>query len=234
MYINRNISRVLAAAVASTGFAVVPMPTFAAQLVCTAASFNAAPDGAGNITVSCTEKSAPGGDTTTPPPPPPPTDGGTTTPPTPTGPISCAGYSNTIVVDIPWGPLKSGNVRVTTRGFGNGGIVVARFTTPSTTATSIGKIQSAEYGGGPIHRTAALSTTPCDFPSPPLAKFYASVPDSTSPTAQYLVGGSSIYYATLRPSTTYYFNIKNEVNGVPTCSQGTCDMFVELQKPSGL
>jgi len=149
------------------------------------------------------------------------------------GAISCNGYGKTVVVDLAWGALKSGNVRVNSSGFGNGAILVARFTTPSTTAPSlIGKIQAAESSGGPIPRSAALSTTPCDFPSPPLAKF-STVPNSTSPTASYVVGGTSAYYAILSPSTTYYFNIKNEVNGAPTCS-GNCDMFVELQKPSGL
>ena len=55
MYTNqRNISRVLAAAVASTGFAIAPMPGFAAGVTCTSATFSATPDGAGNIVVSCT------------------------------------------------------------------------------------------------------------------------------------------------------------------------------------
>jgi hypothetical protein len=55
MYTNqRNISRVLAAAVASTGFAIAPMPTFAASLTCTSATFTATADNAGNIVVSCT------------------------------------------------------------------------------------------------------------------------------------------------------------------------------------
>lgn len=55
MYTNqRTISRVLAAAVASAGFAIAPMPTFGAQLTCTSATFTATADNAGNIVVSCT------------------------------------------------------------------------------------------------------------------------------------------------------------------------------------
>jgi len=53
MYMNRTISRVLAAAVASAGFA-VPVPTFAGTISCTGATFSATPDGQGNINVSCT------------------------------------------------------------------------------------------------------------------------------------------------------------------------------------
>src|SRR6476659_9532119 len=53
MYMNRSISRVLAAAVASAGF-VAPMPVMGATLSCTSASFSATSDGAGNINVSCT------------------------------------------------------------------------------------------------------------------------------------------------------------------------------------
>ncbi|MEO8537560.1 MAG: hypothetical protein ABI533_08525 [Betaproteobacteria bacterium] len=51
---NRTISRVLAAAVASAGFT-VPLPTIGASLSCTSSTFTATPDGAGNITVSCSQ-----------------------------------------------------------------------------------------------------------------------------------------------------------------------------------
>ena len=53
MHINRNISRVLAAAVASGGFFVAPAPVYATQLSCS--SFSATPDSSGNITVSCVD-----------------------------------------------------------------------------------------------------------------------------------------------------------------------------------
>ena len=62
MYMNRSISRVLAAAVASAGFA-VPVPTIGASLSCTAASFTATSDGSGNINVSCTQAGTTSGGT---------------------------------------------------------------------------------------------------------------------------------------------------------------------------
>ena len=54
MYMNRTISRVLAAAVASAGF-VVPVPTIAASLSCTGARFRQRRTASGNINVSCTQ-----------------------------------------------------------------------------------------------------------------------------------------------------------------------------------
>jgi len=162
------------------------------------------------------------------------------TSPPPTGTISCSGYS-TQVVDIPWGAIASGNVRVTTKGFTNGMIAVARFTTPNVTipAGSIvrAKVASAESNSstGPILRTAAFSDTPCVFPSPNPMGSFATVVGSTSPSVTYQVNGTSLYYPLLKPNTTYYFNIKNEYKGAPTCPSkfSSCDMYVELSKPTG-
>src|SRR6185312_16286235 len=197
MHINRNISRVLAAAVASGGFFVAPLPAFATQLVCTSSSFTATADGSGNITVSCTQAGSP------PPsscsvnvnPSTVPSSGGTVTITTncgsstsvtggkalqasssttwvdtipantgtssltftynvsgangsnqasviqpasggggggQTGSISCPGFTNTLVYDLPWSALS----KVTTKGFNNTSIVVGRFTTPATGVVS--------------------------------------------------------------------------------------------------
>jgi len=298
MYMNRTISRVLAAAVASAGFA-VPVPTIAGTISCTAGTFSAAPDGQGNITVSCTQPgtstgtcsisvnpsvlSAAGGNvavstscgantsvsggksvsqsgtnswsdtiganglstnvsftyTVT-------GDGGTRsatvtqsgtggTSPPPGGPISCDGFTKTHVLDITWGAPSTAAPRVLTSsagGFSGGEIVVARFTTPSNSAAGIyAQIKSAEWGDQQHQRIAALSTTPCAFPSPnPLGRLSTTTIATTSPAVTYAVGGSSNYYAILQPSTTYYFNIKNTDCGVGE----SCNMFIELQKPKGL
>ncbi|HEV2219896.1 MAG TPA: hypothetical protein VGV08_04985 [Casimicrobiaceae bacterium] len=160
------------------------------------------------------------------------------TPPPPPGTISCSGYS-TQVVDILWSANK-GSVRVATKGFTNGMIVVGRFTTPNVVpaGTPLAKVWGAESNSttGPIARSAALSLTPCDFPSPnPVGGMWSTVSGGTSPSVTYQVNGTSTYYAVLAPNTTYYFNIKNEVSGRPTCPAqfGSCDMFIEVQKPSG-
>ena len=305
MSMNRSISRVLAAAVASAGFAVPSMPVVGASMSCTASSFNAVADGNGNINVTCT---APGSSTSTCAISVSPStlsaaggnvtvnvncgasssvsggkaltangtnswtdtipantlstnvtytytvtgDGGTrsatvteagqgaTSPPPSGAPISCAGFSATRVIDIPWGASGSGAPRVytsTAGGFGNNQIVVARFTTPSSSAPGVyAAIGGAEWGDQQTPRTAALSTTPCDFPSPnPVGRLSTIGGGSTSPSVTYAIGGSSSYYAILQPNTTYYFNIKNEVKGVSTCAPGqSCNMFIELQKPKGL
>lgn len=160
-------------------------------------------------------------------------------PPPPTSSISCSGYA-TQVIDIPWGAINTGSVRLTTKGFTNGMIVVARFTTPNVVpaANARAKVQSAESSSqtGPIQRTAALSLTPCTFSSPnPIGGLWSTVTNTTSPSVTYQVNGTSSYYPILAPNTTYYFNIKNELNGAPTCPAqfGSCDMYIEVDKPTG-
>jgi hypothetical protein len=163
--------------------------------------------------------------------------GSGSTPPPTGGAISCSGYASTIVIDLPWGAAGSAAPRVVSKGFGGNSIIVARFTTPDRTAAGVtAQIKSAEWGDQQHQRSAALSTSPCDFPSTnPLGRLASILGGSTSPTVTYQVGGTSTYYAVLQPSTTYYYNIKNEVKGSPTCSSGeSCNMFVELQKPNGL
>lgn len=76
---HRTISRVLAAAVASTGFAVAPMPAFAASLTCTSSTFTAGSDGSGNIVVNCTSPSTGASCSLTASPNPVPAAGGTVT-----------------------------------------------------------------------------------------------------------------------------------------------------------
>jgi hypothetical protein len=39
----------------------------------------------------------------------------------------------------------------------------------------------------------------------------------------------------LQPSTTYYFNIVNRNSlGAPSCGTSTCNMIIQLTKPTGL
>lgn len=150
--------------------------------------------------------------------------------------ISCQGFSATRVIDIPWGAIASGNVRVNTANFGgfrSGEIVVARFTTPAKTSAAFAKVAGLESNAAyAVNRTASLSTAPCSFTSP-VSKNSNAVGVSFYFT--YGVGTNSLTYANLQPNTTYYVNIKNEKNGVATCPSGiSCDMFIELAKPSGL
>jgi hypothetical protein len=137
------------------------------------------------------------------------------------------------VLDLAWGAPASAAPRVLTSsagGFSAGEIVVARFTTPANSAAGVyAQVKSAEWGDQQHQRIASLSASPCDF-STSLGRLAMTTVATTSPAITYAVGGSSSYYAILKPSTTYYFNIKNV-----DCRAGeSCNMFVELQKPKGL
>ena len=305
MNIQRNINRVLAAAVASGGFVVAPMPVHAATLTCTSTSFTASADGSGNITVNCTSPTTTSTCSISVSPTSLPASGGTVNvstscgansavtggklvqatststwtdaipanagstsltftytvngangsdsksvvqagtstggggggSPPPGTPISCPGFSKTIVLDLNRGAPGSAAPRLTTSGFDNNTIVVARFTTPASTAPGVfASIGGGEWVDQPTARTASLSTTACDFPSPnPLGKYATLNQGQQTPSVVYAVGGTSRVYAILQPSTTYFFNVKN-VNalGTPSCTRTTCNMFIELQKPNGL
>jgi hypothetical protein len=156
----------------------------------------------------------------------------TTTPPPPTGTISCAGYA-TQVIDIPWPGASTGFTRVSTRGFTNGMIVVGRFTTPSVAGNGgRSKVWAATANSYDPLRTAALSQTPCDFANPNPLGSYAAPVVTTVPSFSYVAGPATSNYAVLQPGTTYYFNIKNEAYGAPTCPAGvsSCDVIIEVDK----
>ncbi len=116
-------------------------------------------------------------------------------------------------------------------------IVVCQFTTPAGTSANVGSIGAAEWnsGAGPIVRTACLSSIPGDFSGNDLGA--NSLVHGISVTVQFTVGPNSRSFATpeLSPSTTYYFNVKNDNGfGACTCFSTDCNIFVELRKPSGL
>ena len=298
MHINRNISRVLAAAVASGGFFVAPLPVHATQLSCS--SFSATPDGSGNITVNCTDAGSS---------PPPqncsinanpttvPASGGTVTittncgastsvtggkavqasssttwvdtipantgtssltftynvsgangsnqasvlQPAPgggggqTGSISCPGYTNTLVYDLPWSALS----KVTTKGFSNTAFVVGRFTTPATGVVSAtATIFTGQFTEPTVVRTGAVSTSPCDLTGGSLGTSAVSPGVSQGPSWFYQINGTAPRLSgrlVLQPSTTYYINLTNrDKNNAPTCTAGSCEMILQLTIPTGL
>lgn len=301
MYMNRNISRVLAAAVASAGFVAAPMPALGTTLSCASSSFSVSPDGKGNFNVSC---NAPGSSATcalSASPSSLPSSGGTVTltatncgtvssvaknstqiaqsgttwtdsiaantgatslnftytvtgdggqasvtvteaaagtAPPPTGPISCAGYSKTLVYDLPWTAVS----KQITAGFNNDAIVVGRFTTSSIAPGSSypANVSSIEYVDAPAVRTAAISTVPCDLTGIGMSSNSAVL--TTGPNWTYQIGGTAPLSRlstmpsrlVLQPSTTYYINITNrDANGAPTCGTTTCNMILQLTKPTG-
>jgi hypothetical protein len=161
--------------------------------------------------------------TTVPPPvvTPPPV---VVTPP-PTSSIACAGFVSTQVVDAKW-PASNVTVRSFSAGFGDRTALVVRFTTGL--KGGFGRITAAEYGSAPTLKTANLSTRPCDFAGGDLGMYAFSA--GMTVTSNFSVGLNTWGYPELAANTTYYFNIKNEANGVGTCA-GSCDVFVDLKAP---
>jgi hypothetical protein len=143
------------------------------------------------------------------------------------GAIRCDGFNATHVIDFNWNGV-TGNQKFVASGAGPNDAVVARFTTGSTTATTSGWITAGEYGSAPATRLAVLSATPCEFGTG-LAKY--AVKMGQTPNVRFYVGTAPLNYPQLAPNTTYYFNVKTTGG----CSDGTsCQMLIELSKPSGL
>ncbi len=145
------------------------------------------------------------------------------------GGISCAPLSTvTLPLKAVPGTLSGDQSTQAWGSFGNDTIVVATFKTGSAT-TGSGSISFSEYGSGPVARTFALSTTPCDL----------SGPNALSGTR--LGQGGSIYFQiggtnstrrpALQPNTVYYLNIKNEYQGAATCPGASCDIRTSVQIP---
>jgi hypothetical protein len=54
----------------------------------------------------------------------------------------------------------------------------------------------------------------------------------------YVIGTGSRYTIALQPGTTYYVSITNSYTSstgtvVPTCGSSACNVFIELDKPTG-
>ena len=154
------------------------------------------------------------------------------------GPISCAGFSKTVVVNENW--ALTNFPRLYTQNFGTFGgndALVIHFKTGNLSAPGKqGSVQLIEYGSPPSGRHATLSTSPCDF-GEGLQPPYSSV-NSGSIQLYYSVGGTPVAggYPVLNTGTDYYVNI---INISPAACQqppanGVCDMSIDFGKPRGL
>ncbi|MDQ6621142.1 MAG: hypothetical protein M3Z31_15845 [Pseudomonadota bacterium] len=142
------------------------------------------------------------------------------------GGIACTGYQ-TAVLPASW-PTSGVTTRslsnsVTT--FGDKVALVVKFTTGS--KPGFGRITGAEWGSSPTPKTAVLSASPCDFGQQ--ASLYA-LQTGVTVSINFSVGPNSWGYPALDPNTTYYLNVKNEVDGAATCN-GACDIFIDLKSP---
>jgi hypothetical protein len=167
-------------------------------------------------TLTCSSGS---GSVPAPTPTPPPV-----TPPSVPNVIACAGFPRTQVIDAAW-PASNVTLRSLSAGFGNGVALVVRFHTGL--KGGFGRITMAEWGSTPTFRTAVLSQRPCDWT--PQASVYATSIGVTS-SVNFSVGQNTFGYPELNANTTYYLNVRNDVNGMPSCAD-TCDIFVDLKAP---
>jgi hypothetical protein len=142
-----------------------------------------------------------------------------------------------IAIPLQWGAPGSGNVHVLTEnygGFHDKDVAIVSFKTPANTAPGqVGSISAGEYRSAAISRTASLSLRPGSFDNDLGVKGFlgavsgATLVSGTTVSVSFQIGGTSLWYPVLQPSTTYYFNIKN-TNGVGG------DMVIELIKPPGM
>lgn len=151
------------------------------------------------------------------------------------GPIACSGYASTLVIDLPWANAQGASRILTANkgSFGTNDAMVIRFTVPAgVQSTSPGMIGMAEYGGGQVGRFATLSQTACDFGK---TAWFVDVWQGNSLTIGMQVGGApSSYAALVQPGQTYYLNVRNTNRwGTKTCTESSCNMYIEFTKPAG-
>jgi hypothetical protein len=149
-------------------------------------------------------------------------------------PISCPGFSNTVVVDITpnglW-PTASQTLidTINNGGFGPDTAYILTFLTPANPPAGTGKgyINGVEYQGVTSGRSGSLSATPCDF-----SNGVISFVNNPAPWVYFVLPGSTKSGAKLASGTRYYFNIMNTPGGNCT-SSGACDMRFNFTKPAG-
>ena len=165
------------------------------------------------------------------------------------GPIACAGYSNTRVIDF--GSLAAGasGQKYTQQvgGLGANDALVIRFTaSPSlTTQSALGSLGGAEYGDQPAPRYGALSNSSCDFTGGipyscttrrgGTATYYSIMtPGSQTVSTTYSVVAANCQ-PQLTPGQTYYLNLTtiNPATGANGCVTASCNMIVNIQAPNG-
>ncbi|HEX7272834.1 MAG TPA: hypothetical protein VF420_11855 [Casimicrobiaceae bacterium] len=146
----------------------------------------------------------------------------------------------TVTIDIPWPNDGSVHQYFTSQAgglFGNGAVVLRFTTSAATTSSGKGSLVGVEYQSSPSERKGAFNTTPCDFDTTlPLFNCAGQTTgfDTNGPNLGLWQSTSTnrSCAVTLKPSTTYYFNLYN-APGATCTGQGSCDMLFNFQKPSG-
>jgi hypothetical protein len=129
------------------------------------------------------------------------------------GPISCPGFTNTVVLNIDWNnpqQVLTGNLAATDA-------VVLSFTTGPNNPSYVNVI-GAEVGSTAAPRIATLSTSACDFAIPPTLG-YAAASGGSTVFLKFSVGpNGGGYYPALAPNTPYFINVKTAATNCVVCN----------------
>jgi hypothetical protein len=136
---------------------------------------------------------------------------------------------------------SSGQVRLTTSGFGNQRaafkITVPTTFSPALNTSHLGVISMSEIPGTPTTpREITVSKNSCDFSSGTYiynGMGFAPVSPSVAftvnnPTGYFSVGASF----NLNAGEVYYVNVRNSSFGVPACGYSACDLLLDFATPN--
>ena len=155
----------------------------------------------------------------------------------PPAPDFCGPYPSLLHSAIPWTETILYSVSSPPPGFAWNGVWVGRITIPpGTSASGSGRIDVAEYAGGPLPRDVTVSRFACDFRPQDSTGNNGPVlrANGSSFAGLFTVGPSSLGYAELQAGRTYYVNIRNaSADGTISCPAAaeTCGALLYLRPP---
>lgn len=150
----------------------------------------------------------------------------------------CTGSDQIVNLSYPDG----GQIKPRTSGFGNQ-VVAFKFTVPTTftrplNPANIGFMRVAEVPGTSVtSRDFTVSKSPCDFnPGSHLLADGMGFGD-TAPMVTFTVNNPNGHntvgaFMNLNSGDTVYFNIRNKLNGFPTCAFSSCDILFDFASPN--
>ena len=152
-------------------------------------------------------------------------------------PDFCGAYPSLLYSAIPWTETILYSVSSPPPGFAWNGVWVGRFTIPpGASASGSGRIDVAEYAGGPIPRDVTVSRFACDFRAQDATGNNGPVltANGSSFAGLFTLGPSSLGYAELQAGRTYYVNIRNaSADGTISCpaASESCGALLYLRPP---
>lgn len=137
------------------------------------------------------------------------------------GPISCAGYLNTSVLNASWPMTQNGSMPMGPLDAG-----VVKFTTGSVTGQGSITLSTAGNNAATTH-DYTLSASSCDF-----GAGIKRLVGAGAPTFRFTVSTTPGTGSTLLTNTTYYINVRNNDTTGCVSTNSTCDIFpVNLTGP---